>query len=93
MKKLSKEQANALRDSIAEEMLCGPDSIISKIIDSMTEKTPEEELAEYKCPYCGNPTIGAVHSEYGVICSTCLKKWQRIDFFGLAWLPTRLERR
>jgi len=71
--KLSKELAEEIKEKIKwvgtgyeyESVL----NDVRKIIDSFTEKTPEEELAEYKCPACGSFSFKPM--SLGAMCQEC----------------------
>ena len=63
MEKLSKE----LAEKILDDFQTG--RALWNILEKYTEKTPEEELAEYKCPLCGKARLYDNGSM--IICGEC----------------------
>jgi len=86
-KKLTKEQAEKIKKRLeflhSDHYCLGYiEGEIVDIIDSMTEKTPEEELAEYKCPKC-NSELSISGIDNNVYCCSCRLLIGSRDFYYL----------
>jgi hypothetical protein len=87
MEKLSKEQAEAVigifNGWTIDVKGC---TNFRKAIENITEEEPEDELAEYKCPRCGEIGLEIYSNEdeeYRVMCQDvgCGFSWQNTSFF------------